>query len=215
MAITVASVVASVQQHFADIPQGLCLSLLNDVHNDILENVRLTPDTSVQVTLTAGTQEYPLPDSVLRIWDADYSSGSGNHCPLTQTSVDELDYRHQGWRTEQPGIPNLIYDRGGMVGFYPCPNVSTTSGYPIVTLYVSQLSSPLAIGDSLPGPARTANAWVYAVCARFSAMLHQDQYPMFSSLAKVEYERLLEYTYGRLARDKASIMPRISPIRTI
>jgi hypothetical protein len=215
MAITVATVVNAIQAHFADISQAMCLSLLNDVHNDLLEDARLTPDTTVTINLTVGTQEYALPDTVLRVWESSYATSAGNSSTLKQISVDELDYLHRGWRTEPTGTPSMMYERGGMVGFYPCPDTTTAGGFPLVTLYVSQQTATLDISASLPATARTANAWTYEVCKRFAAMQHPDQFAMFAALAKGERERLIEYIYGRLARDKATVMVRIPPPRRV
>ena len=214
MAITVASLYSTAQSHFPDIPQATFLSLLNDVHQEIIENIRLTPDVTVTISLVAGQQEYALPDTVLRIWDAAYISQSGDYQKLRQTNVDWLDYNCPGWRNYSPSTPYRIYDRGGNIGLVPAPSLSTTGGYPIVSLVCSQTSdTPLGIDDSLPSTARTGNAWTYRVLERWCDMNHPESSSFFAGLSAREYERLITYSYGRMSRDKASVQMRIPRIR--
>ena len=214
MAITVSSIFTAVQRHFPDIPQQTFLDLLGDVHQEIIENVRITPDVTVTVNLTAGTQEYTLPDTVLRIWEVAYSASSGDYQKLKETNVDWLDYNVPSWRSFTSSTPSYAYDRGGNIGFVPAPSTSTSGGYPIVTLYCSQTSNtPLGIGDSLPAMARTGNAWTYRICEKWAEMNHQEQAPTFAQLSAREYQRLITYSYGRMARDKAGVQMRIPKVR--
>jgi len=214
MAVTVTNLYTAAQTHFPDIPQAVFLSLLNDVHQEIIENVRLTPDVAVTVNLTAGQQEYALPDTVLRIWEAAYMSEAGDYQKLEQTNVDWLDYNAPTWRNYPPSTPYRVYDRGGNIGFVPAPDTSTSGGYPIVTLYCYQTSdTPLGIEDSLPAMARTGNAWLYRVLERWCDMYHQEQSQFFAGLSAREYERLISYSYGRMSRDKAAVQMRIPRIR--
>ncbi len=214
MAITVTNLFTAAQTHFADIPQAVFLSLLNDVHQEIIENIRLTPDVAVMVNLTAGQQEYALPDTVLRIWEAAYMSQAGDYQKLKQTNIDRLDDNNPTWRNYPPSTPYYIYDRGGNLGLVPAPDTSTNAGYPIVTLFCSQTSdTPLGISDSLPSMARTGNAWLYRVLERWCDMYHPEQSQFFAGLSAREYERLITYSYGRMSRDKAAVQMRIPRIR--
>jgi len=214
MAITVQAIYTAVQTHFSDIPEATFLSLLNDVHQEIIENIRLTPDVAVTVELTAGQQEYALPDTVLRIWEAAYMAQAGDYQRLKQTNVDRLDDGSPTWRNYSPSTPSRVYDRGGNLGLVPAPDTTTSGGYPIVTLYCSQTSdTPLGIDDSLPAMARTGNAWTYRVCERWADMYHQEMSQFFANLSAREYERLITYSYGRMSRDKAAIQMRIPKVR--
>jgi len=155
-----------------------------------------------------------LPDTVLRIWKAAYKAQAGDFQELKQTNVDRLDDNSPAWRNYQSSTPYYVYDRGGNIGFVPPPDTSTVSGFPIVTLYCSQTSdTPLGIGDSLPSMARTGNAWLYRVLARWCDMYHPELAQNFEVLSAREYERLISYSYGRMSRDKAAVQMRIPKIR--
>jgi hypothetical protein len=76
-------------------------------------------------------------------------------------------------------------------------------------MYVRESNGPLGITDSLPGTARTANAWTWRICERFAAMRHPDRIQQFQAMAASADQLLLQRDYGRNTRDKAAIRQKV------
>lgn len=217
MAIPITTVYAQVQRHFPDVDQNTFLQLVNDVEEDILFQVCLFDDSQVTVNVVAGQTEYAVPDSMVRVWNAawiDQANYAGFQT-LVPTSIDFLDYNFPQWRSYQPSRPVYIYNRGSTIGLVPPPNQTTGSGYPYVALYERTADTPYTMMSSLPGTARTANAWVWRVCERFAIMRHPDDMARFKSYADAEQDRLLSRDNGRLARDKPAIRNKVRWIRAM
>lgn len=212
MALTVTQIFAEVKGHFPMVEQIEFLNIFNVVNNELVDAFRLVPDTMIQISLTSGTQEYALPTDVYRVWNGNYQTASDTYQPLTQTSVDRLDEQDNTWRWEDPSTPSFYYERGGNVGFYPNPDTSTSVGYPIVNLYVSEQVASYGINDSLPGTVISADAWIYRVCQKLSVKYDADKFQLYERLAEKAKQEQLDFINGKIARDKPSINARVAKV---
>jgi hypothetical protein len=189
------------------------LQLLNEAHIEIIRNCHLIPDTTMTINLTAGTQEYALPDSCVRVWDAAYFSNASSHTPLKPTNVDAL-YNQYGpnWQLQDAGVPWSFYERGGMVGLVPAPSVTTVTGYPNVTLYYTAYTA-LDFYDTLPTTIFSMYPWVYFICAKQAVVTSPDKVAMYEGLYQKEMKQMQEAIFGRIGRDNPRLalkVPRLS-----
>ena len=198
---------------------GRALQVFNEAHLYILTQIRLVADTTTTVSLTAGQQEYSLPDNVCKIWDATYYSSASSWTPLKATNVDSL-FEDMGanWQLQTSAQPWGFYERGGMLGFAPAPNVTTVGGYPSVTLFYTPATN-LGLDDTMPTNISTIYPWVYRMCelvsmggdAKFAEKAAMRD--KFHSLFEEQMHYLREYMYGRVARDRVRAAVRIPRLR--
>jgi hypothetical protein len=209
---TVQNVIEVVAEH-EQIDRDRAVDLFNEAHVEIIRNCHLIPDTTTTITLTSGTQEYALPDSCVRVWDAAYYSTSTNWVSLEQTNVDTLfnDYG-PGWQLQSAGTPWSFFERGGNIGFMPAPNVTSTGGYPSVTLFYTNYTA-LSFYDKLPTTIMSMYPWVYFICSKQAVVTAPDKVPMYHNLYEQEMKRMQEGIYGRVARDRPRVGLKIPRIR--
>lgn len=217
MAITVAQIAASCQQHMPDFPalvsNGQAIDLINRAHTDAMEKCRIYTDQFIDVGVTSGTGEYALASTVLRVWNAAWFTAAGSvPTPLFQTSIDRLDSQNPSWRSQTGGNPYQYYTDGSMVGLFLTPSVTSgsaapgyTVGFPFVRLYVSQATT-LGTGDSLPAIVQYDDFWVYSTLRRFATMLHRERIQEFAVLEQLALDRLQMMLEGRLPRDPIKIL---------
>jgi len=214
MAYTVAEVFEQVRRIYQDCPDdSTLLKMMNDEHFDICRYVKLYPDTTVNVSLTAGTREYALSASVLHIWNAAYFTSATAYTPLRQTSRDRLDNDNMTWLQQSNGVPYLYYESGGYVGFYPTPNTTTSAGYPIVTLYCQSITTFSATSDSLPSQINNADPWIYGLARRFAAQSRVEDVPRLDALSRQSRADLAAYIASRTPRRLPSVRFSIPTIK--
>jgi hypothetical protein len=215
---TVRQVIDVATEH-EEMDAARALQLFNEAHLYILTQVRLVPDTTLQVGLTQGTQEYALPDNVCKIWDAAYYTSASDWTPLKATNVDSL-FEDSGpnWQLQASGQPWGFYERGGMIGFAPVPSVSTVSGYPNVTLFYTPATG-LGLDDTLPTNISSIYPWVYRMCELMALGgsgpfgEKQAKQARYAALFQDSMHYLREYMYGRVARDRARVSVRVPRIK--
>jgi len=210
---TVQQVIEIISEH-VDIGNVRGVQLLNEAHLEILANCHLVPDTTVDITLTANTLEYALPDDCVKIWDATYFTSATSHQVLKATNVDTLFYSHgANWELAQSSVPIHFYERGGMIGLWPPPATATSgSGYPKVTLYYTQFTE-LTLTSSMPTTIPSVYPWVYHVLSRQAAVAHPDKIQLFKQLYAQEMERMQTWVFGRTGRDKPKAFARVPKVR--
>jgi len=210
---TAQQVLAKVEQICAcSVVEGM--QYLNEAHVYIQSQLHLVPDQTYLFTLTAGTQEYALPDGVIAIWDASYWSGGyvqggTNFKPLKATNVDTLfeDYG-PNWDLRPNSQPWCYYERGGNVGFYPNPD-TTNAQVRIVYTPASVLTPTSTLPTNIP----SCEAWVWFVAEKIMARQDFQKAMAFREKFEFEMERLRKYILGRTGRDRSRISFRIKRIR--
>jgi hypothetical protein len=190
-----------------------CLELMNEAHLDIMGRCGLVPEGTLDIFLTANQQEYALDDSVVNIDDAVYWSSASSHFPLRPTNKDSL-YEDYGpnWEVNiSPGQPYAFYEMGGMIGFVPAPSITTSNGYPKVTLYVRQFT-PLTLTGNFPTTINTVEPYVLHVLRYYAMKETPEKLPMFDALYKDKVKSIQDYVWRRTKRDKPRVFMRIPKI---
>ena len=202
MAITVASVILRGQQFYPDLTSTIALGFLDDLHQELCARIPLQPDTTETISLTAGTAVYTPATQPLRVFDAQYFTASGVCESIFPTSTEQLDKMDQGWRAQAANtsnVPECYYQQGNVIGFYPVPPVSTSGGYPNITLYLATQPAALGSGDSLPALVYSMDPYLYGMLHRFSLQQHRSDAAMWSEMAEKAQENLRDYTRLRVS----------------
>lgn len=211
--MTVAELISLTRGHFDTFDSGEALTHLQAVHNNICRLVRVLPDESVDVSITAGASEYPIAD-LLRIWDAAYWKSATDSKALIPRSVDQMDLEtHGAWRRDQSSTPVWYDERAGSLVLHPAPDTTTASGYPKVVLSVS-LVQPLDMTTSLPAVA-DHEAWLYGLCRRYAAMKAAYKLQMFMALEQEAMNKLRRFSQGKAARQKPNLRPMVPRVRVV
>lgn len=205
--MTVQQLINLARRHFQLFDEQEALTYLQGVHNKILRLVRIKPDETVDVSLTADTYNYTLATTIVRIWDARYvlSSTTGDSRPLYSRSVDQLDWETKGiWRTQPSATPIWYDERSGELILYPTPDTTTSAGYPKVTLTV-QKTDVLTMASTLPTQVDEYDAWIYGLCRKYAAEKERDQYAFFDMAYRRALNDLISFSEGKAARDMPNI----------
>ena len=187
-------------------------AFLQEAHDDVLRRVRLYPDATEVITLTAGDDSYALASNDLRIWAATYfQDANDTGTPLYATSVDTLDADYPLWRSQENGQPAFYWSLGQEVQFYPKPDTTTSAGYPNVTLYVSQRQTLVGTTD-LPLVVRNYMAWVRYICWRFASEYAIERAAKEWDNYQKELSDLQRLVDGMTARSRPKISTRIPQV---
>ncbi len=225
--ITPVSVVIDIANEHETISPLRAITLFNEAHHYICSQCKLYPTLTAQVNLTAGTAEYALstvvPNTpsggILKIWEAYYYTSASSWTPIYPRNVDSL-YADAGpgWELITQSTPYAFYERGGNIGFYPTPNISTSSSYPNVTLYYDTIPV-LGEADSLPA-VDTIYPWVYYMCWLQVRAVADKPAAELDGSRKAYWEwfqesmkRLRESINGRVPRDKPRIAANVVQVR--
>lgn len=160
--------------NFNDMETADALEYAQDVHNELM---RMWPfnKTTKDLTLVAGTREYALDDNTLRVWSADYIIAEGTQpMGIRGVNIGRLDELRPGWRNDRiRGVPGEFYlDVGedsedpSIIGFDPCPSISTSGSYPLVRLYVTKRET-IVSGDDLPAALSSEMLYIAGIRYRF------------------------------------------------
>lgn len=197
----------------------IAVELFNEAHHYICGQVKLYPTQTAPVSLVAGQEEYPLTSivpntpagGILKIWQAWYYTGPGSWAPVYPKNVDSLyEDAGPGFNLVTTGQAYGYYERGGNLGFYPTPNMTTVNGYPNVTIQYDTIPV-LGTSDFLP-PVDTIYPWVYYMCwmqvradADKSADDLDKQKEAYWKWFLDSMKKLRDSVNGRIARDKARV----------
>ncbi len=194
--MTKTEVLTRFNQHYADCDATLAGQLFDESHRQILSELEARNGTIV-IPLTAGTREYALSSTVLKIWEAYYqeSATESTWYKLTPMSIQQLANRG-AWRSQAQQVrPTEYYistvasgnTSMNLVGFNQIPPTTTTASYPNVTLYCTVVVD-LAGGDTLPAWIAFPNVYVYLMCYRFSIMRRPESAKLYLDLYQKELD---------------------------
>ena len=192
--MTKTDVLTRFNQHYSDCESTLAGQLFDEAHRQILSELEARNST-IMIPVTAGSREYSLSGSVLKIWEAYYqeSATESTWTKLTPTSIQQLADRG-AWRSQaDKGRPIEYYvattasgnTSTNVIGFNPIPSVTASGGYPNVTLYCTAVDD-LASGDALPSWVTFPNVYAYLMCYRYSIMRRPEAAKLYLDLFSKE-----------------------------
>lgn len=208
MSFTVATVVSSVQRVYSNLITSDVVGYMNEVRPDILRRLRLR-NTTQNVNLTASTGEYAITAPMLGATSVVYirSATESDRRILEPTNLETLDIVHPNWRSREAGEPRYYYFIDGLtgpkIGFFPKPDLTTTGGYPIVTIYYldcETLNSGSTIYDDILSPM----LYVHNVCRRYAEDRGLDDLGLRLKLCADEMTANENYLKGRQTKDTST-----------
>lgn len=208
MAYTGSDILTEVTRRYADYSRSSEGTVDLQRANDwVLTAVRLYPDASEDLTLTANDDTYAYNINTLAIWQAVYlESSTSTGIVLQPKSVDTLDQDEPTWRTNPAGSPRYFFDRGGEVVLYPKPDTSSSGGYPKVVLY-STRKQTLSDVTSLPESVRQIDAWADYIChlhaKRYAIQDAQGWFEAAMASRQMLIDQLNMVTYRKKAKMRA------------
>lgn len=151
MPYSVNQAIADFRLIYPDCDPTTSLSLINRVHRKILSDIYLQDDTQT-VPLQSGQTEYPLDNTILKVWSARYvrSALRSDQIPLQPTAFELLESDEPSWRTLTPSEPRRYYVRTNKVGLVS-PPAATSLLITSTTANVATTSQPhnLATGSAV------------------------------------------------------------------
>lgn len=192
------TLVACCRESYPDCSTTLALSYLNQIMRNLCRTIPLYR-TSAQISLTAATQEYSLSDTVGQIQQVIYESSTTGRRVLKHHPLDYLNQDDEVWRYRSDGEPNSYYvtetaasaPSGALkIGFDPTPITTTSGGYPIVTIYYSELPADFVGADSSPQGLERPNVLVYG-----ANMLYAESRKMWEDVSA--WKQLFDKEHSR------------------
>lgn len=210
--------------HYPDAEDTLAEDLFDEAHREILEKIQAR-NSEVTISLTAGTREYALSDTVVKIWEAYYeeSSSTASWYKLLPTSKAQLSDLGS-WRTNAQQVrPSRYYvstttsgnTSTRVVGFDTLMPTTTSGTYPRVKLYCTSVAT-LGLSDDLPVEVYRMTPYVYLMCWRFSLMHQPEKQEYWKHLFEQELDAVETMSKGILAENEGMFLrPRIRLSRSI
>jgi hypothetical protein len=202
---TVNQVVAQVRRRLPDAEATDLVDKVNQIHRQILSEIPEARRTSLDISVTAGTQEYAIANEFFQVESAYWvTAASGEMNQLAPASVEGLNVNTPKWRTQATGLPKQVYLSAAIIstvqtevlGLYPAPNVTTAMGYPVVRAFGSMLQTGDLIGGDSTLPTLHSSQ-VYVEGASYLCALEVRQQLVGMYKAEFEYQLDLAKTYVR------------------
>lgn len=211
MPFLASDVTAEARDHLTDFYKDgdpRTLRLVNQAHQDILRACALTPLETLDLPLVAGTGEYDLDPTVVKIVSATYKGSSADYSNVWAASVDELNETIPTWREHTPSRPYRYYEQGGRLGLYPSPDRTTSAGFPVVRLQALRVAPLAGLSDALPTQLPNIQAFVWQVCALWCIRENDDPgFAKYSGLAKGAMLDLRSFVDGRMQNTRVRVVP--------
>jgi hypothetical protein len=126
---------------------------------------------------------------------------------LDPTNVETLDIVNPQWRSRSSGEPRQYYFTDGLtgpkIGFFPKPNLTTTGGYPTITIYYLDcdiLNSGSTVYDDMLSPM----LYVHAICKRYAEDRGLEDLPIRMGLYDAEFDANEDYLKGRQTKSTST-----------
>lgn len=217
-------VIAKFRRALPGIDETRAQQIFNDAHRIILARTRLR-EVTIQVSLTNGTREYDLTETALLILAAEYRQTATSYRALSEISVDALDENHAGWRSNTiTGTPlryYIIHHNNSntakmQVGFYPTPNTTTATGYPIVDIHAIR-EATLANTDAVPPQLLSDAVYVSVMCEQACREIEsfRDQWQFWNGLKDKDLAENVVWVKSREERLGTRLQPRTTAHRII
>jgi len=194
------------------------LSLLNDVHRDILARVHLQSDIEEVTALTTSTRLYDLATTVSRVWWCRYqrSSAVDDYAVLQPISLETLETENQRYLMQSDAEPRVWYTAHGsggrlQVGVDPAPATASTGSpeYPRLILRVTRAES-LSSSTVLPAGVPTLRAWWKGLIAFWDELNNPDVFDHSNAEYEAEIQKLMNWRQ----EVNAKVRPKVHPWQT-
>lgn len=212
--MTLASVVNQVRQTFPELSQSRIIGYANTIHARICMYLDIRHQ-EVDINMTDGTADYDLPDELARIYAVTYRTSATSVTHLEATTMEKMDYDVPDWRTtSQEGTPSKFLIRSKADGsgtgdtlvitLYPTPDTTTASGYPHVSVWLTESKEFSATTDNLPVSLIDERVYVSGIKMLYAEDNALDTTAFFTELYLADLARCKEAEFDRVVNEPAS-----------
>lgn len=188
------------RQIFPDCTEADALAHLNAVRNEVLSYVPLVWDV-YDVNLTSGIGTYSLEaGNVLRVWGAAYLTASNTGTMLQERQYYENIAQDALFETASTtDVPQQFYLKPGTsassgltLGLLPRPNATTTAGFPIVRLFVTNYQT-LTAGTTFYEDIPNSEVYVHGMAARYAKRRRRQYVDLYENLYQQDLEQVIKF----------------------
>jgi hypothetical protein len=153
VAVTVSTLISYLRQTYPDCGDALGLRAIQRTVRALVQPDDTRTETTTLSSLVAGTADYALNESVIRVWSADYQPAATQSKRLTAVTMSQLERDYPNHRVASSGAPQVFavtYSGSALqLTLHPAPDTTTAGGYPRVILRTSTVPT-LASNSTLP-----------------------------------------------------------------
>lgn len=210
MAVTVATVEASVQLDFPDVPTADVFTALTEEHAKLCHLYPLYESSETFSSLVDGTSEYNFSTVPASVRHAVYKPSSTNSgwTTLRATTIDALNSDNPSWRQSTPSQPTHYYTTTDgtnfKLGLYPAPNTTSSGGYPAVTVY-TWLATTLS--TNMPVSIDAYDCYKYGTCYRLALQKNDPRVATYKALYEEAKRVLHKQTLGVVVNAPSKFTP--------
>jgi hypothetical protein len=179
---TLQNVIDRAQARHQSIDSAEALEFAEEVYREFLSKTELGRK-AYDISLTAGTREYPLNAAISTIHQVDYVSASGEAKQLDHTDVNQLEAFDPGFLSKgKQSTPTHYYiefeeDAGikAKLNLYPIPDTTTSSGFPKITVFGTAIPT-FTVATLLPERLSTPDVFVDGILAKWAKLYKDSDY---------------------------------------
>jgi hypothetical protein len=142
----------------AQITDQMVVRWINDGQQEIVNNNPILKDTKYS-NIVKGQSEYTFPDDKVQYIEAVYVDGRPVQ-PMTPQSFREFILADDPRRTAVSDIPDVWYERNGLITFYPTPQKDFTNGLKLEYVKQPENVTFISTSQNLSVPDRYINELV-------------------------------------------------------
>ena len=142
----------------AQVTDQMVVRWINDGQQEIVNNNAILKDTKYS-NIVAGQSEYTFPDDKVQYIEAIYVDGRPVQ-PMTPQAYREYILADDPRQTAVADVPNIWYERNGLLTFYPTPQKSYTDGLKLEYVKQPDKVTYISTSQGLSVPDRYINELV-------------------------------------------------------
>jgi hypothetical protein len=142
----------------AQVTDQMVVRWINDGQQEIVNNNAILKDTKYS-NIVAGQSEYTFPDDKVQYIEAIYVDGRPVQ-PMTPQAYREYVLADDPRQAAVADVPNIWYERNGLLTFYPTPQKSYTDGLKLEYVKQPDRVTYISTSQSLSVPDRYINELV-------------------------------------------------------
>ena len=142
----------------AQVTDQMVVRWINDGQQEIVNNNAILKDTKYS-NIVAGQSEYTFPDDKVQYIEAIYVDGRPVQ-PMTPQAYREYILADDPRQTAVADVPNIWYERNGLLTFYPTPQKSYTNGLKLEYVKEPDRVTYISTSQGLSVPDRYINELV-------------------------------------------------------
>lgn len=204
-------VINEAREIYSDLPASKALYYFNQIRAEVMRILNLHRTTST-VSLVAGQSEYALDPAAERVSLVEYhrSAAQNDFLALAPTDLSELSAQEVNFRGYSNTEPRRFYLSEGLtgpvIGLVAAPAITTSAGYPKLTIYENTFSALLA-GDTFNDDLPNLKVYIYGVAMEWASRFDVDHFDGRQKLYELNLTACQDYIYKKNLNYKTRLVP--------